>query len=81
MENSTKQNIRSVITEKNFPFKHDIIGKSKESLLYRRPYTEYAVECWKKNKYNETPEEVAYNVNYFEVELKIINKELKRFKN
>lgn len=67
-----------VITEKNHPFKHDIIGKPKEQLLNRRPYVLGAIEAWRDNKYNATPNRVAYNINYFEVELKIIDKELSR---
>ena len=68
-----------VITEKNHPFKHHIIGEPKEQLINRRPYVLGAIEAWKENKYNATPDRVAYNINYFEVELKIIDKELSRF--
>lgn len=68
-----------VITEKNHPFQHDIIGKPKEQLLNRRPYVLGAISAWENNIYNSTPDRVAYNVNYFEVELKIVDKELARF--
>lgn len=68
-----------VITEENHPFKHDIIGKPKEMLLNRRPYVLGAISAWKENRYNATPDRVAYNVNYFEVELRIVDKEIARF--
>ena len=68
-----------VITENNHPCRHDIIGKSKEALLNRRPYILIAISDWKENRYNATPDRVAYNINYFEVELKIVDKELSRF--
>lgn len=68
-----------VINEKNHPFKHDIIGKPKEQLLNRRPYVLGAISAWKENRYNATSDRVAYNVNYFEVELRIVDKELARF--
>lgn len=67
------------VTEKNHPFKHHIIGKPKEQLLNRRPYVLSAISSWKNNIYNSTPDRVTYNVNYFEVELRIIDKELVRF--
>lgn len=67
----------TVINEKNHPSRHDIIGKSKEELLNRRPYVITAIEDWKKNKYDATPDRVVYNINYFEVELQIIDKDLK----
>lgn len=68
-----------VITEKNHPFRYDIIGKPKEQLLNRRPYVLGAIAAWKENIYNATPDIVAYNINYFEVELRIVDKELSRF--
>ena len=68
-----------VITEKNHPFKHDIVGKPKEQLLTRRSYVLCAISAWKENRYNATPDRVVYNINYFEVELKIVDKELTRF--
>jgi len=67
------------ITEKNHPYRHDIIGKSKEQLLNRRLYVLDAIAAWKENRYNATPDKVAYNINYFETELKIVDKELARF--
>ena len=67
------------VNEKNHPCRHDIIGKSKEELLNIRPYVVAAIEVWKENKYDATPDRVAYNVNYFEVELQILDKELSRF--
>lgn len=67
------------ITEKNHPYRHDIIGKSKEQLLNRRLYVLGAIAAWKENRYNATPDKVAYNINYFETELKIVDKELARF--
>ena len=67
-----------VITEKNHPFKHDIIGNHKGQLLNRRPYVLGAISAWKENRYNATPDRVAYNVNYFEVELRILDNELAR---
>lgn len=65
------------IKENNHPSRHDIIGKSKEELLNRRHYIVAAIEAWKENRYNATPDRVAYNINYFEVELQIVDKELK----
>jgi hypothetical protein len=73
--------LRNVINKKNHPFKHDIIGKSKEQLLNRRSYVLGAISAWKENRYNSTPDRVAYNINYFEIELKIVDKELARFNN
>ena len=67
------------ITEKNHPFRHDIIGKPKENLLNRRPYILGAISAWKDNRYKATRARVAYNINYFEAELKIVDKELARF--
>ena len=66
-----------IINENNHPSLNDIIGKSKEELLNRRPYIVAAIEAWKENRYDATPDRVAYNINYFEVELQIIDKELK----
>lgn len=65
--------------ENNHPSRHDIIGKSKEELLNRRRYVVLAIAVWKENLNDATPDRVAYNINYFEVELKIIDKELARF--
>ena len=59
--------------------RHDIIGKSKEELLNRRRYVVLTIEVWKENLNDATPDRVAYNINYFEVELQIIDKELSRF--
>ena len=66
-----------IINENNHPSLNDIIGKSKEELLNRRTYIVAAIEAWKENRYDATPDRVAYNINYFEVELQIIDKELK----
>ena len=52
--------------------------KYKEQLLNRRPYVLGAISAWKENRYNATPDRVAYNVNYFEVELRILDNELAR---
>lgn len=65
------------VNVKNHPSRHDIIGKSKEELLNRRLYVITAIEVWRENKYDATPDRVAYNINYFEVELQILDKELK----
>lgn len=69
-----------VITEENHPYRHAIIGKPKEQLLNRRPYVLSAISAWKENRYNAAHDRVAYNINYFEVELKIIDKELKKWR-
>ena len=61
-------------------FDNNIVGKSKEELLNRRRYILNAISAWKENRYNATPDRVAYNINYFEVELQIIDKELKKNK-
>ena len=60
-------------------FDNNIIGKSKEELLNRRPYILIAISAWKENRYNATPDRVAYNINYFEAELIIVDEELARF--
>jgi len=70
-------NTEKELKEKNHPYRHDIIGKSKEELLNRRPYIVAAIEAWKENRYDATPDRVAYNIKYFETELQIIDKELK----
>lgn len=67
------------ITEKTHPYRYAIIGMPKEQLLNRRPYALSAISAWKENRYNATHDIVAYNINYFEVELRIIDKELARF--
>ena len=67
------------MNEKNHPSRHDIIGKSKEELLKRRPYVVAAIEAWKGNKYKAAPDRIAYNINYFEVELQLVDKEISRF--
>jgi len=74
---ATVINTNKELNEKNHPYRHDIIGKSKEELLHRRLYVVAAIEDWKKNKYDATSDRVAYNINYFETELQIIDKELK----
>lgn len=68
------------INEKNHPSRNDIIGKSKEELLNRRTYVVAAIEAWKENKYNATPDRIDYNINYFETELQIVDKELQKNK-
>ena len=75
----TKNEKMNTINENNHPSRHDIIGKSKEDLLNRRRYVVLAIEVWKENLNDATPARVAYNVNYFETELQIIDKELSRF--
>jgi len=77
---TTVINTEKELNEKNHPYRHDIIGKSKEELLNRRPYIVAAIEAWKENRYDATPDRVVYNINYFEVELQIIDKELKKNK-
>lgn len=67
------------LTANNHPCRNDVIGKSKEELLNRRRYVVLAIAVWKENLNDATPARVAYNLNYFEVELKIIDKELSRF--
>lgn len=67
------------LTENNHPSRQYVIGQSKEILLNRRAYVVGAIEAWKKNWYNAAHDRVAYNINYFEVELKILDKELSRF--
>jgi len=74
---TTVINTEKELNEKNHPYRHDIIGKSKEELLNRRPYIVAAIEAWKENRYDATPDRVAYNIKYFETELQIIDKELK----
>lgn len=69
--------VYDVINEKNHPSRYDIIGKSKEELLSRRLYVITAIEVWKENRLDATPDRVTYNINYFETELQIIDKELK----
>ena len=68
-----------VIDENNHPSRQYVIGQSKEILLNRRAYVVGAIEAWGKNWYNAAPDRVAYNINYFETELKILDKELSRF--
>ena len=65
--------------EKEENKKDNIIGKSKEELLNRRLYVITAIEVWRENRLDATPDRVAYNINYFETELQIIDKELARF--
>lgn len=81
MKNETSINHKNggVITEETHPYRHSIVGNSKEELLNRRSYVLSAISAWKENRYNATPDRVAYNINYFEVELKIVDKELARF--
>ena len=76
----TKNEKMNTIKENNHQSRHDIIGKSKEELLNRRRYVVAAVEVWRENRLDATPYIVAYNINYFETELQIIDKELKRKK-
>ena len=68
-----------VTTLDNHPFRHDIIGKSKETLLTRKPYVVSALNTWKNNKLKRSQYAVKFNVNYFEIELQLINKELAKF--
>ena len=75
----TKNEKMNTIKENNHPSRHDIIGKSKEELLNRRLYVITAIEVWRENRLDATPDRVAYNINYFETELQIIDKELARF--
>ena len=75
----TKNEKMETIKENNHPYLHDIIGKSKEELLNRRRYVVLAIEVWRENRLDATPDRVAYNINYFETELQIIDKELARF--
>ena len=75
----TKNEKMNTIKENNHPSRHDIIGKRKEELLNRRRYVVLAIEVWRENRLDVAPDRVAYNLNYFEVELKIIDKELARF--
>lgn len=80
LENKSRPSfLDNVITEKTHPYRYSIIGKPKEQLLKRRPYVLRAISAWKENRYNATPDIVAYNINYFETELKIVDKELARF--
>lgn len=66
------------VNENNHPSRHDVIGKSKKELLNRRRYVVAAIDAWTENKYDATPDRVAYNINYFEVELQILDKELNK---
>ena len=68
-----------VIDENNHPCRDYVIGKSKEELLNKRAYVVGAIEAWKENWYDATPDRIAYNINYFKTELEILDKELSRF--
>lgn len=64
-------------TIKEHPQKSHIEGLPLENLLNRKPYAEYAVSHWKKIE-NATKEEKEFNINYFEIELELINKQIKK---
>jgi hypothetical protein len=67
-------------TIKDHPQKSHIEGLQLEYLLNRKPYAEYAVSYWRKIK-NSTKEEKEFNINYFEIELELINKQIKKYDN
>jgi hypothetical protein len=64
-------------TEKNHPQINNIVGVTKEQLINRRPNVIMAINHWKSHD-DVTIKD--YNINYFEVELSLIDKELAKHK-
>jgi len=56
----------------NHPQRNFILGMGKEQLINRKRYVSMAVDNWKANKYNVDSEFQKYNINYFEIEHKLI---------
>lgn len=66
------------ITKEKHPNRHDIIGRSKNKLLNRQQYVYSALNSWTDNRYNLAQTIVDYNINFFQIELELINNELKK---
>lgn len=60
-------------SEKNHPQINNIVGVPKEQLINRRPYVVMAIDHWESCTDGIIKN---YNLNYFEVELHLIDKEL-----
>ena len=52
--------------------------ESHRSLTNRKRYAEFAVWAWKQNLYKASESDQTKNLNYFTVELELINKELSK---
>ena len=60
----------------NHPQRNFILGMVKEQLINRKRYVSMAVDNWKANKYNAESEFKKYNINYFKIECKLIERAL-----
>ncbi len=69
-----------LITESNHPIRQSLDGSTEESLSIRRTFVVMAINTWEANRYNAAPNRVEYNLNYFRVELAIIEKKIARFR-
>ena len=65
-------------TTANHPQQPNIIGESHRSLTNRKRYAEFAVWAWEQNLYKASESDQTKNLNYFTVELELINKELSK---
>ena len=67
-----------MFTTENHPQRLNIIGESHLSLTNRKRYAEFAVWAWEQNLYKASESDQTKNLNYFTVELELINKELSK---
>lgn len=59
------------------PMANEIKSLSKEQLLNRKKYVEIAIDFWSENKEQSPKDIVDCNLEYFKIELNLINKRLK----
>lgn len=65
-----------MFTLENHPQRQNIIGIRNKSLTIRKGYVDFAIWAWKQNLYKASESEQTKNINYFTVELELINREL-----
>lgn len=65
-------------TIKNHPLKNDVLGRPLYQLLNKKPIVESALSSWSEGKIGGTEGEINYNINYFSIELEMINNEIKK---
>ena len=65
-----------MFTLENHPQRQIIIGLRTKSLTIRKGYVDFAIWAWKQNLYKVSENEQDKNINYFTIEMQLINNEL-----
>ena len=67
-----------MFTLENHPQRQNIIGLKTKSLTIRKGYVDFAIWAWEQNLYKASESEQNKNINYFTIEMQLINNELSK---